>query len=158
MLDLLSTLNKGFLRVAKSSESISDELKTLIQALHSPIGRDLTVAAHPHDSRAHIEIYPTQERLPDLYENLQYVLYGSIDQPSDFSIFLQGRHTDHWLDIKKSIALSKGTLSDDAQLKKGILLQLAYQEYEQFLNSGRPEFLQKAKALLEPTNLPLAFE
>ncbi len=158
MLDLLSILNKGSLRVAKFSETISSELTNLVQSLHSPIGKDIIVTALPHNQQAHMEIYPTQERLPNLYENLQYVLYGSIDQPCDFSIFLQGRYYDHWLDIKKSVAFSKGTLNDDDQLKKGVLLHQAYQEYAQFLQSGHPEFLQKVKVLLEPTNLPLAFE
>lgn len=158
LLDLLSTFNKGSLRVARTKETISIQLISLIKALRSPIGKDLIVTALPHNSNASVQIYPAQERLPNLYENLEYVLYGSINQSSDFTLFLQGRYYDHWLDIKKSISLSKGTLTDDMSLKKGVLLQKAYLEYEQFLRSGHPEFLEKAKKLLQPIQLPLAFE
>lgn len=158
LLDLLSILNKGSLRVANTKDTISMQLINLIKALRSPIGKDLIVTALPHNSNASVQIYPSQERLPNLYENLEYVLYGSINQSSDFTLFLQGRYYDHWLDIKKSISLSKATLTDDISLKKGVLLQKAYQEYEQFLRSGHPEFLEKAKKLLQPIQLPLAFE
>ncbi len=96
--------------------------------------------------------------MPNLYENLEYVLYGSIDKASDFTLFLQGRYYDNWLDIKKTISLTKGILTDESCLKKNLLLQEAYQEYEQFLHTGHPEFLTKAKELLKPIQLPLAFE
>ena len=109
--------------MASSEETIKAELLMLVQALRSPIGKDLIITALPHKPHASIEVYPAQERLPNLYENLEYVLYGSIDQSSDFTLFLQGRYYDHWLDIKKSISLSKGTLADNATLRKGILLQ-----------------------------------
>lgn len=158
LLDLLSTFNKGTLRIAQSKEGIAHELLTLVQSLHSPIGKDLIVTALPHEPHATIEIYPVQERLPNLYENLEYVLYGTLSQSSDFTLFLQGRYYDHWLDIKKTISLSKGMLADDSSLKKGVLLQKAYLEYEQFLRSGHPKFLDKARKLLEPIQLPLAFE
>lgn len=158
LLDLLSTFNKGFLRAAYSPESISQELLMIVQSLRSPIGKDLIVTGLPHHRDASLKIFPEQQRLPNLYENLEYVLYGTIDQASDFTLFLQGRYYDHWLDIKKSISLSRGTLRENSQLKKGLDLQRAYGEYEQYLRSGHPEFLEKAKGLLEPLNLPLAFE
>ncbi len=158
LLDLLSIFNKGSMRSAFSSSAISKELVALVKSLHSPIGKDLTVTGLPHNKLASLKVYPGQERLPNLYENLEYVLYGTIDQASDFTLFLQGRYYDHWLDIKKSISLSKGTVGDSLSLKKGVILQQAYGEYEQYLRSGHPEFLEKAKNLLEPINLPLAFE
>lgn len=158
LLDLLSTFNKGFLRAAYSPESISQELLMIVQSLRSPIGKDLIVTGLPHHRDASLKIFPEQQRLPNLYENLEYVLYGTIDQASDFTLFLQGRYYDNWLDIKKSISLSRGTLRENSQLKKGLDLQRAYGEYEQYLRSGHPEFLEKAKGLLEPLNLPLAFE
>ncbi|MCH9632000.1 MAG: hypothetical protein S4CHLAM6_03230 [Chlamydiae bacterium] len=158
LLDLLSIFNKGSMRAAFSPATISNELLMLVQSLHSPIGKDLTVTGLPHNKLATLKVYPGQERLPNLYENLEYVLYGTIDQASDFTLFLQGRYYDHWLDIKKSISLSKGTLGDSQSLKKGVILQQAYGEYEQYLRSGHPGFLEKAKSLLKPVNLPLAFE
>lgn len=158
LLDLLSIFNKGFLRAAFSDEAIKGQLVNLVQSIRSPIGKDLIVTGLPHNRSAKLNIYPSHERLPNLYENLEYILYGSLDQASDFTLFLQGRYYDQWLDIKKSISLSKATLSDGAQLKKGILLQEAYQEYEQYLRSGHPEFLENAKSLLEPVKIPVAFD
>ncbi len=158
LLDLLSIFNKGSIRVAVNASQITGELTHLIQSLNSPIGKDLVATVLPHHTHAKVTLYPSVSRMPNLYENLEYVLYGSIDKASDFTLFLQGRYYDNWLDIKKTISLTKGILTDESCLKKNLLLQQAYQEYEQFLHTGHPEFLTKAKELLKPIQLPLAFE
>lgn len=158
LLDVLSTFNKGFSKAAFDPEGIQPQLLGMVQSLRSPIGKDLTVTGLPHHSHASLSFFPSQQHLPHLYENLEYVLYGTIDQASDFTLFLQGRYYDEWLDIKKSISLTRGTRVDGETLQKGLILQKAYAEYEQYLRSGHPEFLEKAKSLLEPVNLPMAFD
>lgn len=156
LLELLSFFNKGQLVYAPKYEDLSLVLMQLIDAISTPIGKDIIATAVASNENMQVAIYPYSSKMPNLYEEQAYVLYGSVDKLDDFYIFLQGKYYDNWLDIKQKIQLSKANRVGQ-ELEKAWTVRKAYDHYYRFLHEGRREHLVFAKRLLEPLNIKMAF-
>lgn len=156
LLELLSFFNKGQLVYAPAYEDLRLVLMQLIDAISTPIGKDIIATAVPSHEKMQVDIYPYSSELPNLYEEQAYVLYGSVDQLDDFYIFLQGKYYDNWLDIKQKIQLSKAKRVGK-ELEKAWTVRRAYDHYFRFLHDGQREHLSMAKRLLEPLKIKMAF-
>lgn len=159
LLDLLSTFNKGSLKSVHTPEDISKQLCEIVASLNSPIAKNLVVTLYTHQIQPkEVHLHPKPSRLPDLYEHLEYVLYGSMSEHCDFTVFFQGESPQGPIDIKKSVSLKEALLSEQYCLKKNLLLQEAYHAYEKYLKSSDEKHLTQVKELLSPLKLPVAFE
>lgn len=157
LLDLLSVINKGSLHYSTTDRGLEGTLFNLIQSIRNPIGKDVTVTTLPSVPNMKIEIYPVSQFLPNLYENIPYVVYGVIERLADFHVFFQGRYYDKFLDIKQKVDFKNAKKVDGAGLEKKWVVQQAYVSYSKYLEDGRPEHLIHAKQLLTPHRIPTAF-
>ena len=157
LLELLSAFNKGLLVYTPSYTGLEGAMSTLMRALRTPIGKDVVATAVSSDAGANIILYPKEHRLPTFYEDTPYVIYGECDRLADFTLFLQGRHYDKWLDIKHSVTFDGATLGDGAIERRCILFE-ADDHYERYLRDGQLSHLENAKELLGPLRIQPAFQ
>lgn len=138
--------------------SIGQSVVELIQLIRNPIGKDLTASAVVANPSTKIILFPDKSRMPDLYEQIPYVIYGTIDEPSDFTIFLQGKYYDQSLDIKQKVCFQRGREVSIGNLDRKLALHQAYSFYDGYLQDGLISSVMQAKQLLAPYGIPVAFE
>lgn len=158
LLDLLSFFNKGTLHYAALDKDIGASLVQLMQMLKNPIGKEMTVKAVKEAPDLEITLYPSNERLPNLYEHTPFVVYGTINRLQDFHLFFQGKYYDKTLDIKHLVSFAAAKQADSADMEKRLAVYQAYGCYASYLASGDHTYLTRAKELLKPYKLPLAFK
>ncbi len=158
LLELLSAFNKGVLVYSPAHNNLENTLFNLINAISTPIGKDISITAIPSHEKSQIMLYPRRGLLPDLYDDLPYVIYGATTDLSDFHIFLQGKYYDKWLDIKQKVSFGTATELKDDSLEKNLVIRRAYDHYYRFLGDGDSRHLAMAKKLLAPLNIQVAFQ
>lgn len=156
MLDMLSIFNKGSLYVAKSHPQIGATLKELMNDIRMPIGKNIVTTTIPTNESASIHLFPSQEHLPNLYENKVFTLYGRTNSLEDFHLFFQGRYYSKWINIKQRVSLLKSEKGSPQELEQAWAIQNAYDLYKKYLNDGKEVHLQRAKQILQPYNLSVA--
>lgn len=153
LLNLLSSLNKGRVVFSPQHELLAERLAYLMRTLQNPIGKNLSAKAHVLDPAMTILLQPKLKRLPDLYHNRPFVLYGTTNKLSEFILEL------NWADGERPFCLKKKISFEHARLQALPLertwTQLLAQElYERYFEEGDLAYLQTAKKLLIPLNLP----
>ena len=114
LLDLISTFNKGSLLYASTHEEVEDKLTRLITTVQNPIGKNMRATAISGDPQNLIQLQPKNMRSPELYQNRPFVVWGTTNRLTPFTLFLQGDYYDRRFDIKKKITFDtaqNGTLS-----------------------------------------------
>lgn len=157
LLDVISSFNRGVLIQSPSTEALPAVLNNFLASIRYPLGRDFRATAVPNSTQLQATLYPKNDRLPFFYEGIPYVLYGTVNQLGDFSLFLQGRHEKNWFDIQIPISFDQASQADSSILQE-VAIQEAYSLYEQFLKTGNIYALVRAEALLEPFEIETAFK
>jgi hypothetical protein len=158
LLDLLSVFNKGSLYYSTTDQGLESTLFNLMQSIRNPIGKDVTVNTLPSSENLKISIYPINQFLTNLYEDIPYVVYGTINRLEDFHVFFQGKYYEKYFDIKQIAAFKNAKKVDEASLEKKWALQEAYISYNRYLEDGQSSHLVRAKELLLPYRIPAAFK
>lgn len=158
LMDLLSSFNKGGLRYAETLEFFDATLLNLMQSLQNPIGKSITASAIVKDPTVKVALLPSIHRMPNLYQDSPYVIYGRINHLKDFHIFFQGRYFDKWLDIKQTVSFKNAEDISNTELEYIWSLQSAYDGYEQYLHDKDISHLNRAKKLLAPYHITLPFQ
>jgi hypothetical protein len=115
--------------------------------LRSAIAKDMTLTLTSTDPSSRLQIYPSSGRLPYLFSEHPYVLYGTADKLDDFTLQLEGRNKGQVLSIKKVISFAKAK-PGNRLLSKQWATEQAHLFYEQYLQEGKPVLLEEAKKLL----------
>lgn len=157
MLDLLSSISGGKLLYSDTHASFPRKLAKLILDLQDPIASDLIVSAIPDNPHAHIEITTASTHFPTLYSRQPYVIVGTIDEPCNFDLIIQGRHGEEWISIKKNLSFIEGEKATRSQARQWESKE-ANTCYSQFLKEGKSEKLKEAKKILQSTRTEIAFE
>ncbi len=157
LLDLFSVFNKGSLLIASDIKDIESKLLQLMNAVSTPILKDLSISLITNDKEASITSYPSLKYAPDFFEKNGYTILGTTNKACQFTLFIQGQGDDGWVDIKKTITLKENISSVVDTLEKSVSLQQAYAKYESFIETGNQSDIQSVKNLLEPMNIPIAF-
>lgn len=147
LLELLSSLNKGKLIHVSEAQDFSKSMQNFLASKNKPIGKDIILTAIAKDKNLNIQLYPREDRLPDLYEGAAYTVYGEIDQKEDFVLFLQGKHYQNWLNIKQVIHFNEG-LENTLEVSNNWAIQKARVYYERYLEKGVLADLRQANHLL----------
>lgn len=154
LLELLSSFNKGCLIYAQQHSDVEERLNLLMRTLQRPIGKHMVVTAVTQDPSMTILLQPKKSRIPDLYQNRPFVIYGTTNKLSDFVLFMQGKYHDSHFDIKKRISFERA--KPGAYFVERGWTQLVAQEfYERYFAEGNVLHLEGAKQLLSPLNLPM---
>lgn len=146
-LDLLSTVSRGSLLYSDTHTGFPRKLAKLVLTVRSPIAKEMSVAILPTDPSARLQIYPSSSCLPYLFSDHPYVLYGTAEKLSDFTLLLEGKNNGQMLAIKKVISFTKAK-PGNRLLSKQWAAQQAHLFYEQYLQEGKPALLEEAKKLL----------
>ncbi|SCA58893.1 hypothetical protein AB751O23_AY_00090 [Chlamydiales bacterium SCGC AB-751-O23] len=147
LLELLSTFNKGSLFHTNFHSQLPNRLNDFIISRRNPIGKDIIINAITKNDQTGITLFPRGDRLPDLYENTPYSVYGEISQQDDFVIFLQGRHYQQWLNIKQKVEFDQAVESK-VEVTNNWTLHRALDYYEKYLKEGILSDLRQANHLL----------
>ncbi|MCB1135397.1 MAG: hypothetical protein KDK78_03920, partial [Chlamydiia bacterium] len=133
LLDLLSRLNRGKALYATKHDDLSYLLERLIRAVRNPIGKDLVAAVIPRDPEARFRLYPAAHRMPQLYEHWPLVIEGTVDRLCDFHLFIQGMHSDRWLDLSHVVDLEAAESIEASALTAELHRLAVHDCYEHFL-------------------------
>lgn len=157
LLELLTSFNKGSLVYAEKHQDVGTRLAYLMRVIQNPIGKDILATAITHHKGMTILLQPKAKRVPDLYQNRPFVIYGSTNRLHDFVLFVQGSYYDCRFEIKKNISFKEAKLGSPS-IEKGWTQLLVQEFYERYFEEGLPTYLEQAKLLLAPLNLriPLA--
>lgn len=154
LLELLSTFNKGLLVYTQEHAQIEERLVHLIHSIQNPIGKKMTATAVCIDKQMTVMLHPKKARLPDLYQNRLFTVYGSTNRVSDFYLFLQGQYYSRRFDIKKKISFERAKMGSPSIERQWVQL-LVQEYYERYFEDGNFAHLEAAKQLLLPLNLPV---
>lgn len=146
-LDLLSTVSRGSLLYSDTHTGFPRKLAKLVLTVRSPIAKEMSLSLVPTDPSARLQIYPSSSRLPYLFSDHPYVLYGTAEKLTDFTLLLEGKNKGQLLAIKKMISFTKAK-PGNRLLSKQWAAQQAHLFYEQYLQEGKPALLEEAKKLL----------
>jgi hypothetical protein len=151
-LDLLGTASRGSLLYSDTHTGFPRKLAKLILTLRSPVAKEMSLNIVANDPSSRLQLYPSSSRLPYLFSDHPYVLYGTAEKLSDFTLILEGKNKGQILSIKKEISFNKSRPASRL-LSKEWQTQQAHLFYEQYLQEGKPALLEQAQKLLsdEPT-------
>ncbi|NGX61358.1 MAG: hypothetical protein K940chlam9_00843 [Chlamydiae bacterium] len=156
LLDVISAFNKGALIYSADHRQLEGKLARFIHSIRRPIGKGITATAIPSEKSTTILLQPKKSRLPDLYQDRSYVLYGSTSRLTPFVLFLQGNHYGIPFTIKKSISFEEAKVGAPSLERNWT--QLVVQEfYERYFSDGNTAHLDAARQFLSPLNLPTPF-
>lgn len=146
-LELLSRLSRGHLMYSDTHASFPRKLAKLVSILRKPLVKEMALTIVATDPEAHLQLYPTDLRMPDLLSGKPYVVFGRIKKPTDFTIMLQGKNRENVLSIKKTLSFQHAKTGTSSFLREWYINH-AHLYYEQYLQNGRSAFLEKAQSYL----------
>ena len=149
LLDMISSFNHGQLLYSDTHAAFPRKMAKLIMDLQHPIAKDLMLKAIPKNSHANISFYPPNSRLPMLFHDQPYEIVGTIDDMSDFTLCVQGRHGDQWLEVEVPICFPKTLVKSPTLAQKWKIWQ-AHLSYEEFIDNGNAKHLKKAQSYFAP--------
>jgi hypothetical protein len=152
-LDLLGTSGRGALMHSDTNTAFPRKLAKLILTLRSPIAKEMTLSVSDADPASRLQLFPSPSRLPYLFSDHPFVLFGTAEKLTDFTLMLEGKNKDQLMTIKKTVAFSKAK-PGTRLLSKQWASEQAHLFYEQYLQEGKPALLEEAQKLLadEPQN------
>ncbi len=156
VLDLITSFNKGRLCYVQDPQELSSQVVHLMQSISPSIGEQMDATAVCSEKQMNVLLQPHATPLPNLHANSSFVVYGSTNRLSDFTLFLQGKNHGQSFDIKKKISLSKAKLGLPSIEKRWTQL-LVHDFYAHYLEDGNIGHLEAARQLLTPLDLPTAW-
>lgn len=148
LLDVLSYGTAGKLLYSDTNAGFPRKLVRLVKDLHEPIVKNVTVDVIARDAGAKIALSGTGKNpLPPMFAGKPYTLIGTIDELCDFTLLIQGKCGDRYLNIKKEISLKEAGKGGRA-LVKAWANSKANVCYERFLETGKNIHLKEAKELV----------
>ncbi len=156
ILDFFTSLNKGQVVVASNARNIRRHLVKLIKSLGSPVAKNVFVT--PYDQNmANMAFFNDSTGQNPLYLDSPYVIIGSVDRLDDFCIFLQGKNSDKWFNIKKDLSFQRAKKGGESLQKKWAIYK-TNKLYENYLKDNDISHIKKAEEILKPFDIPVAFK
>lgn len=157
LLDAFATLNKGQLYLSITKSGLKRKLQKMVKSTSSPLAKDLMLTPISSAPNLQIELLPSTQTLPILYAGQPFVIWGKAPSLENFTLFLQGKNKNKWLNFKKKISLQEAKLAPSHLMEKWAL-QKAYYYYELYFKEGDSSHLLKANDILRPYQLEAAFQ
>ncbi len=148
LLDAFANLNRGKLYLASNKNGLKRKLRKMVKSVQSPIAKDLAIQAIPSPDQRVIELHPSNQTLPILFEEEPFVIWGKVETLEDFTLFIQGKNKNAWLNLKKRISLKEAKEAPE-DLKNKWAIQKAYSLYANYFKTEDPSYLIKANQLLK---------
>lgn len=157
LLDLISYSTAGKMLYSDTNASFPRKLVRFVKDLGEPLVKNITVEIAPKDPTSTVKLHPIRAPLPPMFAERPYVLIGEIDELCDFTLFLQGKSRDGWLNIKKTISLKEGKRGGRTLEKQWSNIEI-HNEYDQYLMNGKQAHLRTAKEIAAPLRGVIAMD
>lgn len=151
MLDLVSTFSNGEFIYSQTNTAFPRKLARLVKHTSQLLSKDMHVTLTNAEG-TNVEIYPHPTMMPHMYADRPFTIFGTIDEPKDLDLVIQGRYNDRYLYIKKKANLTKARESTRG-LNKILAIQQAYVCYEHYLNTHDSFYLEQAEERLREYKL-----
>ena len=149
LLDLISYTTSGKLLYSDTHASFPRKLVKLVQDLHHPILKEVTIDAVAQDPNNKLSLYPSKVLLPPFYLKKPVTLVGTIEDLDDFTLYIQGKNRGRWMNVKKTITF-KDSVKGGRSLEKTWAYTKANFCYDRFVKEGKNGHLAEAKKILAP--------
>lgn len=157
ILDLLSTSSNGSLLYSDTYASFPRKLVRLVDSLQAPLASDLSVHVLTHDNRAVAKILLNENTLEPLRLKKPLLLIGSAEKLEDFTILIEAKNGEKWLNLKQTISLNQGK-ENRTKVEKNYNDSCARLQYPLYINEGDLQALKKAKEQFKHSGNLIAFE
>ena len=155
IMELFASKNDGQLLVSHTVKGMRKNLVRLVKGLNNPVAKNVSVTTYD-DNNTYIELYPSGKKQSHLYYDQPYVIMGTVKSLDDFVVFIQGKNTEKWFNIKKEISFSQARKGGSALAEKWAQYR-ANTLYDGYLIDGEVDRLRHAEDILVPHNLTPAF-
>lgn len=145
-LKMLSLASRGTLLYSDTHAAFPRKLAKLVMDMRYPIAKEMN-ATLMADKTAHVELLPPSSRLPNLFCDHPYILVGSCDKLTDFTLVLEGKNRDQVFSIQKNINLSKAKQGSRLLVKQW-QEEFAHTLFDQYLREGESTLLEQAEKTL----------
>ncbi len=135
LLDLLATLSRGFLVNSDTHSALPRKVGKLVLDLRFPLAKEMSASILQANPDSHIEIVPPSFRLPNLFCDHPFTVWGRAEKLSDFTLLIEGRNRDQLLSIQAPISFD-GATPDNHKLPKEWALQEKNLSFDEFLKNG----------------------
>lgn len=156
LLEAITQFNRGKLLTSPTRGGLKRKLMRIVKSIHYPIAKDLSLTAISKTTNNKVSLFPSSYRLPALYMNEPFVILGSTQNLDDFVLFVQGKHKDKWLNIKKNISFLQAKKAEQF-LHEEWALQKSFDCYEKYFREKDPKYLNDAESILESFHVPPIF-
>ncbi len=145
-MELYANLNKGKLITAFTAGGLKKQLINLIKSLNEPKVQYLAI--HPENLKnpEKISFFPF-EAGSYFYQNQPFVLLGTAKELTVFDLFLQGRGSTGWFNLRKEIDLNSAQ-EGGSELERLWNLRRATALYESYLKDNDVRKLKLSKQIL----------
>ncbi len=147
LLDLVSAFNGGKMIYSETHTAFPRKLANQVYHMRQPIASHLRFGALSADSDAKIAFYTPSSHLPPLYSNEPYTILGRIENLQDFTLYIQAKHKNQRITLRKEVSFAHAKPSPSA-LENKWTCQEAREHYDRFLKSGKISELKQAKKIL----------
>lgn len=145
-LDFFASMNGGQLIMAGSFPNIRNKLTKLIHSINRPFAQNISIRASNTKPGSHMQIYAPLNEV--LYLDHPLVLLGSTKKLEDFTLFVQGRAGNKWVNIKKEISFEAAEEASDYIRREWDILN-AHKSFSKYLSDQNTSHLQEASDLLK---------
>lgn len=154
MLELIASMNKGELMHSPTHAAFPRKLSHLVKHVDRIIAKEMRINILTADTDTHVEILPNESHLPDFYLDRPYIVYGMVDDLSDFDLHIQGKMNGEIFAVNQRVSFEDAE-ETGYQLQKKYSAKQAQVCYEYYLKDSNPFYLTEAKKILEPFNIDL---
>ncbi len=154
MLDLIASMNKGELMHSPTHAAFPRKLSRFMKHIDQIIAKEIHINILTPDTDNHVEILPNESHLPDFYLDRPYIVYGMVDNLSDFNLQIQGEINGQIFSVNQRISFEEAQKTG-SQLQKSYSTKQAQVCYEYYLKDSNPFYLKEAQKILEPFNIDI---
>ncbi len=149
LLELLSLLNRGSMVYSETYASFPRKVAKLVLDLAHPIAKEMQASVINPDTKNVVTLFPLTGKLPALFQDRPYTIYGTTSTLSNFTLLVQGKNREEMVTIKKEISF-KEAKEDKMALRKAWNQEEAHLLYDKYLQEGNLSALEEAEILLYP--------
>ncbi|MEX0961958.1 MAG: hypothetical protein WDZ28_03780 [Simkaniaceae bacterium] len=153
--ELLCTWNHGEMLYSPTNASFGRKFASLIRRISQPVARNIQLTPIATKETGNITLISSKEfDQPSLYSDNIYKFHGTIENLSDFELFLQGTGQRDYLNITQTISFDKA-LKVGRGLRSEIAKKEALLYYQSYLEEGDTSYLEKASLITQPYDIEL---
>ena len=137
----------GELLYSPTHAAFARKFAQFVRNLSSPLAKNLLASVHSSNLEQEVRLLLPSSHLSALFNNRPFSLFGTVSQPTSFTVVLQGIHKNEPIVIQKEVYFDHPQ-KKNPQLEKAWKEAQVWTQFSVYLHSKKKEELKKAQALL----------